>query len=182
MSSVLERPRSGAKWNHNDWHSADVGTSDSSHSSIVGWPQATREYHYRFLNRHVVIQSQTPPRWIETVVAALDELGGLPDNWDSYGAQPIRHASLLAAVELLANVMHEETPLPTAIPTNRGTVQLEWHTRGIDLEIEVRGSGRLHVMFEDSRRGTEWEGDVGADLTRVVKFIHQLTTTGVTRL
>ncbi|RPI87568.1 MAG: hypothetical protein EHM42_05090, partial [Planctomycetaceae bacterium] len=140
MSSVLERARSGAKWNRNGFDSSDIGTADSSQSSVVGWPQATREYHYPFLNREVVIHSQTPPRWMEPVLAALDNLGRLPENWDSYGAVPIRQASLWAAVELLADVMHDETPLPTAVPTSHGAVQLEWHTRGIDLEIEVRGS------------------------------------------
>jgi hypothetical protein len=109
------------------------------------------------------------------VVAALDELAQLPANWDSYGAGTIRHSSLLATLELLLRIMRENTPMPALVPTNRRTILVEWHTRGIDLEVEVHGSDRLHVAFEDSRDGTEWEAELGSDLTRLVECIERLS-------
>ena len=113
--------------------------------------------------------------WFPDAVASLDELAHLPVNWDSYGAGTIRHASILATLELLLRIMRENTPLPALVPTNRRTVLLEWHARGIDLEVEVHGADRLQVAFEDSRDGTEWEAELGSDLTRLVECVERLS-------
>ncbi len=47
--------------------------------------------------------------------------------------------------------------LPFVVPTSGGGIQFEWHTRGIDLEVEVVQPGRIVALFADSRTGEEWE-------------------------
>ena len=116
------------------------------------------------------------PAWFGEAVASLNEVSRLPANWDSYGASPIRHSSGMAAMKLLSRVASETTPRPSIVPTVRGTVMLEWHTRGIDLEIEVLGPGQLHVAFEDIHSDVAWESDIGLDVTRVVECIERLSS------
>ncbi len=98
-----------------------------------------------------------PPAWLEPVLAELRELLRLPPDWNSYRARPIAARAALAAIELLLQAMPEGLPLPAIVPTVRGGVQLEWHRRGVDLEIEALPDGRYSVAFEDERSGRSWE-------------------------
>lgn len=109
------------------------------------------------------------------VVTAIGELLNLPENWDSYGARRIRPSAVVFALQLLSDTMGPDTPTPSVAPTPHGGVQLEWHTRGIDLEIEVRSPGRVQVSYEDHRCSVEWEGELTFDLTRLSGFVCALS-------
>ncbi len=100
-------------------------------------------------------EGQTPP-WVEGTVEALIRLLTLPDGWDSYGARSVDPACVKTAIEIALDIMHDRTPRPTIVPTSSGGVQLEWHTRGIDLEIEIRSPFRISASFEDQRNNTVW--------------------------
>jgi hypothetical protein len=103
------------------------------------------------------------------------ELLDLPENWDSYGARPINREIVLFALQLLCETMPTDTPAPTVIPTNRGGVQFEWHTRGIDLEIEIQSPERIYVSYEDQQSGNEWEAELTSDLTRLSDALLELS-------
>jgi hypothetical protein len=100
------------------------------------------------------------PGWVQTTLQTLGQLLTLPRNWDSYGSRPVDPASVWATWRLLLAMMRDDSPVPTVVPTSRGGVQIEWHTRGIDLEIEVATAQRLHVSFEDAVAGEAWEKQV----------------------
>jgi hypothetical protein len=179
MASVLELPRFRERISDDEWCPGDTGTA-ATHTEAVGdWPAASRRTVFPFLEGQLIIEDCDPlPPWLPCAVQSLDELGGLPANWDSYGAGRIRHSNIVATVELLLAVMREDTPLPSFVPTNRRTILLEWHLRGFDLEVEIRGQGRMHVAFEDSQNGTEWEAELSSDLTKLVNCIERLTAKG----
>jgi hypothetical protein len=65
----------------------------------------------------------------------LNELLALPENWDGYGAQRIERDAIAGARQFLSRV--------NVTPCVSGGVQLEWHTNGIDLELEFDASGRV---------------------------------------
>ena len=77
----------------------------------------------------------------------LLELLKLPANWDNEGALPIRLENVLAAIDISRDVMQSTTPAPSVVPTNRGGVQLEWHTGGLDLEVEIVSPTRVVVLI-----------------------------------
>lgn len=114
-------------------------------------------------------------RGISEAIASLQEIARLPENWDSYGAERIRQSSILATIKLLYCVMRGDIPVPALVPTNRRTVLVEWHTRGIDLEVEVLATDRFHVAFADARDGSEWEADIGSDQSQLVQSIERLS-------
>ena len=117
----------------------------------------------------------TAPEWLADTEAALHNLLALPENWDSYGGRRIAPAAVNAAVDLLRQIVRQSTPAPAVIPTARGTVQLEWHIRGVDLEIEVTGPGDASAAFEDARDGAEWESELGGDLSPLIHPIARLS-------
>lgn len=70
---------------------------------------------------------------------AVTHLLALKDNWDSYGGRIISKKAVDAAVRL-RNVL---ATMPSFVPMSDGGVQVEWHSRGFDVELEIEPNGRL---------------------------------------
>jgi hypothetical protein len=92
------------------------------------------------------------------VVTRLTTLLSLPHDWDSYGSQPVDLANALSAVAFLMEVMAPGTPPPSLVPLGGGGVQLEWHRRGLDLEVEFRDGREQGLYVFDQKSRNEWEG------------------------
>ena len=86
--------------------------------------------------------------YVQTV-RTLIELLELPGGWNSYKSSPIRKENVTFAVELLAHLMRVDTPAPNVVPKVRGGVQLEWHTRGVNLEIAIDSPDDVNFFAED---------------------------------
>jgi hypothetical protein len=176
MSSVLEQPRCGERLTDDEWFPGDVGTTashtEAMRDSLPGSRTATMYYRDGVI---VVECDRRPPRWLSDALGALIQLTRLPENWDSYGAARVRKSSVVPVIGLLLHVMRDDTPLPSFVPTNRGNILMEWHTRGVDLEVEAMGNGVCHVFFEDMHHGDEWEGDIRSDLKKLVDCIRRLS-------
>jgi hypothetical protein len=97
------------------------------------------------------LSSRTAPRWLNKVLKEVDALRYLERNWDSYGAPRVNRPSLVEAAGLLRELARPRTPAPSVVPTSDGSVQLEWHTRGIDLEVRWISPTTVHVCLEDLR-------------------------------
>ena len=176
MPDLLERKSFRQQITEEDWEPRNTSTVSLPPLSLIGYRAVPRQIVLPFLDGKLMMTCEGPmPAWLPSVVAKLDELACLPSNWNSYRAAPVKRSSLFAAVQLLLAVMRDSSPTPAVVPTNRGTVLLEWHKRGIDLEIDVLGPDRFHVVAEDPSRGIESESDVGADLTEIVRFIERLS-------
>lgn len=115
------------------------------------------------------------PAWVEPTLNALAESLALPTNWDSYGACRVDPGSVASAGQALCSLMSSDTISPTVVPTVRGGIQLEWHARGIDLEIEFSPVGRAHVYCQDHRDNMEWEGELSHSLNRLRGVMQQLS-------
>lgn len=98
-----------------------------------------------------------PPPWFVPVASSLLDLLRLPTEWNSYAARPISPRAARAALELLVETMEPDTPHPSVVPMSRGDIQLEWHLRGLDIEVVVSADGPIRVWYEDLRGGTERE-------------------------
>ena len=84
-------------------------------------------------------------------ISKLIELLELPSGWNSYGARQIRKENVNVAVGLLGRIMRPGTPPPIVVPTVRGGVQLEWHTRGLNVEIDISSPEEVSFFAEDIR-------------------------------
>ncbi|MBI4578336.1 MAG: hypothetical protein HY718_01445 [Planctomycetes bacterium] len=116
-----------------------------------------------------------PPSWAVPTVERMAELLSLPPNWDSYGALQIDHACVNAASDLLCGVMRATSPVPSVVPTCRGGVQMEWHMRGADLEVEFFTPAHVRGYYQDRQSGESWEADLSSDVTPLADAIATLT-------
>lgn len=115
------------------------------------------------------------PAWISPVATEMLGLLSLPPGWDTYNAPAIDPRRVVAAFITLASAVRKSTPRPAIVPTLSGGVQLEWHTRGIDLEIEALSESHVEGVFYDHQTDTNWERDLSVDLTAFVEAISLLT-------
>ncbi len=99
----------------------------------------------------------TPPAWLREVEDEMVKLLSLEAGWDSYGALQVDPAQVVSAIALLRRIVNEvDTSRPSVVPTNKGGVQLEWHERGTDLEIEMCTDGTIGVLAK-CRNGLGFE-------------------------
>lgn len=116
------------------------------------------------------------PEWLSPVVERLSALLALPSDWDSYGAKPVDPQLALTALKLLGRVMHNDSPSPSVVPTSSGGLQLEWHARGIDVEVAIASPHDVHLSFEDASGA--WEKRLSNDLSPLAKAIAQISFHG----
>ncbi len=114
------------------------------------------------------------PAWLMPTLDRCAQLLQLSDNWNSYGARSIEPSAVAAAIELLLQLMNPGTPPPLVIPTNRGSVNLEWHTQGMDVEVKDIESGRVYLYVEDQRGDHEWDGELRSDVQPLVSVLAEL--------
>lgn len=121
----------------------------------------------------VALEGADPP-WLAETLRRCADLLQLRDGWNSYDARPINPAAVAAALQLLVSVMAPETPAPLLIPTNRGSISLEWHMHGIDLEVRIVEPDQLDVYLDDQVSGREWEAVLRTDLAPLAEILSEL--------
>jgi hypothetical protein len=99
----------------------------------------------------------------------LDELKNLPEDWDSYGADPISPNAIEKAKSIITSVMiafgsiiGNVVQLTDIIPIADGGVQLEWTGPHAELEIEISPNsniGLLYISGSEDRRNYEESED-----------------------
>ncbi|MDQ3780533.1 MAG: hypothetical protein M3354_08315 [Chloroflexota bacterium] len=84
----------------------------------------------------------------------LDRLSTLPQDWDSYGADPPSVRAIAIAARIIAGFQEQyrgpvsSSPLPLAIVPLSGGVQLEWNASSGSLEIEIDRDGQIGFLLE----------------------------------
>lgn len=103
-----------------------------------------------------VFGSQPPV--VQALVADLNDMLALSTDWDTYGGRSLSITAARAAVSWLLDACQDRLPAPTVVPGSDGSIQLEWHTRGVDLEVHFEASGVGEFSFEDLDTGEESGG------------------------
>jgi hypothetical protein len=88
------------------------------------------------------------PRSFLKGLGSVVDLLRLPAGWNSYSAKPIAPQTASHAIRLLAEFLKSQTPPPAVVPTVRGGIQLEWHTKGVDLEIYIDSANCVTFFAE----------------------------------
>jgi hypothetical protein len=114
--------------------------------------------------------------WVESTQRQLEEIQVLQDGWDGYCAGPIRRDVICFAEAVLNRIMKPLTPLPHIAPMAHSGLMIEWHTNGLDLEVEIEHPGRLWVSFEDSRAQRDDEcGLTTDDLSKLQGWVDEIS-------
>lgn len=143
-------------------------------------PSPTQPLPYRVLpSEHGKIRLEMengcpPPAWLAQSAERMNELLQLPRGWNSHKARPTEPRAATAALELLGRIMIPGLTPPQIVPTVHGGVQLEWHVRGLDVEIEVAPDGLFTASLDDTRVGNEIHVPVTADPASLLELVTRL--------
>jgi|SRR5271157_5048898 len=78
---------------------------------------------------------QPLPAWFDALMQGFVDLLTLPPNWNSYGAGVVDPKIVHYAMNFINGLLGPTTPAPRVVPLSSGGLQLEWHRKGINLEV-----------------------------------------------
>ena len=96
------------------------------------------------------------PAWLGRVKRRLEELIFLPTNWDSYDGAPVDPRVARLAENLVEWFAVADMPPPDVFATSDGGVQIEWHVRRANIEIDISPSDGTTIYFHDLNAGPPW--------------------------
>lgn len=176
MTIITAEPEAIDRLTDQDWQASNITSALPDRATLTGGTVGRREFRLPFDGGELVVETvEDPPAWMEPMVQSLEKLLQLEPDWDTYGGSPIDPGCVAAALNLVSDILLDDTPAPSVVPTSRGGVQLEWHTCGVDLEVEFLSATRVCGLFEDTIDGTSWEKDLSSDLRPLVKAISRLS-------
>lgn len=117
------------------------------------------------------------PGWLLPTLSGLQALAALPAGWDSYAAPPIDPGCVIRAVQVLVEAMEHDTPAPSVVPTSQGGIQFEWHTGGVDFEIEVEPSNLVSAYYRAASGAVEKEVPPTTEIRRIKSLVAGLPAT-----
>ncbi len=149
-------------------------TPGLAHTSLTDvTPQPLLRAELKTQEGLLLIEIRREPGWVYPTLHSLNQLTALLEDWDSYGARPIRRRVIMMTIDILNRIMRDESPAPCIVPTVDGGAQLEWHRAGIDFEITIGGGGNVSASYAEVDGADPWEDD-GADFERFTQAINSL--------
>ena len=114
--------------------------------------------------------------WIRGLRARFAELTSLPRGWDGYGGSPVSRSCAVFAIEILERIYRSDVQAPQLVPGGDGTLQLEWHDQGFDIELEIMGANKVVATRYDHHSEQEEELTLEADITMIDKWMEELSS------
>jgi len=109
--------------------------------------------------KFVLLSEYLTPIWVR-----LKEIMKLPNNWDSFDADPISPRTVAKTIELLIEVFEMEYRLgyeriiPFLAPCSDGSVQIEWEVGKKELEVVIPPSENEKIsLLQVSGQGKEFK-------------------------
>ncbi len=121
------------------------------------------------------VLTDSTPGWVDSTLKQLGSISGLGQGWDSYGAPAITRSRIPQAYSLIQAIMDDRAPAPRLVPTPDGSIQIEWHSCDVDLEVLLISDADLDVVFEDLRgEVVPYEGVLSYNVAPLVEYVRLL--------
>lgn len=115
------------------------------------------------------LENDDARKFAEKIIERLAPIFALTDNWDGRGAMQINQDSIRRALETVILAQRASAQVPHFVPTLAGGLQLEWHLRNLDIEIEMTPEGRIDFFLEQDGELSEWDGEFSVDKSRMMR-------------
>jgi hypothetical protein len=115
------------------------------------------------------------PNWAGSVLQSLSERWGTHPRWDSYNAKPTNPHLVVKLLNILSDLMQDDSLPPQITPLADSGVQAEWHHRGQDLEIVVSADEEPTYYYFNQGTREEDEGDLDPNYAHVQDLIGRVS-------
>jgi hypothetical protein len=105
--------------------------------------------------------------WVLEAAKKLEALGRLRPGWDSYGGVPLKRGTKELTLRILDWLGTADLPVPAVVLGSGGTVQLEWRTKGKELDVELRDNNTIEFV-KVYQAGNIEEGETADNLSAKV--------------
>jgi hypothetical protein len=141
------------------------------------WFQPDKNNVVPFVRNMGTTLTQSTAVWLDPTMARLNDLvSKLPDNWDGYGGTAVNFLNAVFAINMLNSICHPNTPAPSIVPGQHGDLQIEWHTRRFDIELDIVAPNKVSVYLHDLEIKSEsTEIELENDFTVITTWINALT-------
>lgn len=112
--------------------------------------------------------------WIHELRERFNELTSLPRGWDGYNGKPVSFSCAQFAANLIERLCVENVPAPQLVPGADGTLQLEWHLNGFDVEVDVLAPYSVIASRFDHETELDDEIEIQTDFSELVNWIEAL--------
>lgn len=112
--------------------------------------------------------------WIQELEDRFDVLTSLPRGWDGYDGQPVSFNCAQFAANLIERLCVANVPPPQLVPGSDGTLQLEWHMNGFDVEVDVLGPYSVVATRFDHESDLDEEIEIQTDFSELASWIEGL--------
>lgn len=176
MSTVVADRPVNQRLTDTEWRPSATTTTLPSRAVLSSEIRNYQTMQYPFSGGALLVTiGGSPPAWVGPTVESIGSLLSLQNNWDSYGAPSIDPRFVASALALVLDTLLEQTPAPSVVPTSRGGIQFEWHTRGMDVEVEFLTPSRFRVYCENQGTGQSFESEISRDLTPLINAINAIS-------
>tara|TARA_R110000850_G_scaffold269752_1_gene402195 strand:- start:73 stop:576 length:504 start_codon:yes stop_codon:yes gene_type:complete len=131
-------------------------------------------YATQVFTQHRVLVPYEISSWRRSLSERFEDLTKLPIGWDGYNGVPVSFRNACYAAQLIEKIFVDGVSTPSIVPGSDGTLQLEWHELGYDIEVDIRGPLKVFCYRQDIRTGDEDEVEITDDFTILSRWIDDL--------
>lgn len=153
-----------------------LGLQQSVFSQFVRPTVIELRSHSAFSPTRTMVQRRTN-EWSRVLSARFDEITSLPLGWNGYRSKPVSFTNARFAADLIERIYADGVPAPEIVPGTDGTLQVEWHINGYDVELDILGANDVAAWRREISSGVEEEEYLTADFTVVAKWMQDLVAT-----
>ena len=121
-----------------------------------------------------VMVHQVNSEWARSAKNRLDSLVSLKLGWDGYQGIPVSFNLAYFALQVIDRLYQEGVPKPDIIPGSDGTLQIEWHVNGYDVEVDILGVNNIVASRFSRAHGVDDEVELKNDLSCVWQWVSGL--------
>lgn len=112
--------------------------------------------------------------WFKRLQQRLNALTSLAPGWDGYRGKPVSFTCAMFAAQLLERVCNEKVPAPSLVPGSDGSIQIEWHINGYDIEIDVLAPFEVVASRFDTHTENDEQEELQDDFTLIARWVSEL--------
>ena len=111
---------------------------------------------------------------VDSIRDDIFRLTELSDGWDGHDGIPVKTEIAYFAIQIIKEIVCLNMPKPSVVPGSDGTLQLEWHKNGFDIEIDIFEPKKVIAERIDLVRKTESEINITDDFSKLSDWIMEL--------
>lgn len=127
-----------------------------------------------FTSQRVRVPGFNSP-WYRACEQRLSQLVRLPIGWNGYRSLPVTFQVASFAANMIERLYVEGVPPPSLVPGTDGSLQVEWHRAGFDVELDVRAPKLVDCYRYEIATGAEDIITASDNFTTIFEWILALS-------